>query len=324
MMEQRKCIMGLITAVLIMVCSASFMQENAFASGFTGNVPPVPIDHKFKPRLGTYNYKVEFNSIGIGIASVAVGLDGDLYKMQILAETIGVVDRIYRIRYRGEAITDTDSISPVETKIHQTVKSKEKDLTMLFQDNGTIKTKERKSENGGPAQYDEWKLQTEKFTLDPFSAAYLVRVLDWEAGRAQVFDLYTGKGQYELRLKCDSGSTIDFGGVKRKVWVIIPDLKKMDDNNRPVEMKKKPSSVKIYISADEYKDILKMEASHTLGYFRVVLDSFEPAEAPVKDVALPGKAALNPAKEVAVQNRAEETQNKDVVSRKEEETSRNR
>jgi hypothetical protein len=276
-MEQRKYIMILFLIILAFIYPFPTNSDSAFGLNIEGT-SAIPIDHKFKPRLGTYNYKVEFNNLDIITASVVVALDGDLYKMQVSAETTGAVDKIFKMRYKGEAVTDTVPIAPIETKTQQKVRSKEKDITISFQENGKIKTTEKKFKNGDTVSFDVRKLQTERFTLDPFSASYLVRVLDWQVGRAQVFDVYTGKGQYELILKCIGETTIDFAGEKRKAWVIVPDIKQLDDSNQYVEMKKKPSNMKMYVSADENKDILKMEASHTLGYFRVTMVNFQPAE----------------------------------------------
>jgi hypothetical protein len=313
-MEQRKYIVILISIILMITCAGLSNPERAFGLNVEGNTPPVPIDHKFKPRLGTYNYKVEFNNLDIITASVVVGVDGDLYKMHVDAETTGALDKIFRMRYKGEAVTDTTPITPVETKTQQKVRAKEKDITISFQENGTIKTTEKKLKNGDTVSFDVRKLQTDRFTLDPFSASYLVRVLDWQVGRAQVFDVYTGKGQYELLLKCVSEMTIDFAGGKRKVWVIVPDAKELDDNNQYVEIerKKKPSNMKIYVSADEDKDILKMEASHTLGYFRVTMERFQPAEQN-KEAAVPNKKTDIPIKESNTLEKSADTPVTEVV-----------
>jgi hypothetical protein len=312
-MEQRKLFIMLASLTLMITCLTSLRLDSAFGLNTGDNASPIPIDHKFRPRLGTYNYKVEFNNLDIITACVMVGLDGDLYKTQVTAETTGAIDKLFRMRYKGEAITDTDSnsITPVGAKTQQKVRSKEKDITISFQENGTIKTTEKKLKNGDSVSYDVRKLQTDRFTLDPFSASYLIRVLDWQVGRTQVFDVYTGKGQYELLLTCVGETTIDSAGEKRKVWVITPDAKELDDNNQYVALKKKPSNMKIYVSADENKDILKMEASHTLGYFRVVLKSFQPAEPNKKtdllskEAVVTGKPAETPLMTPAAKNEEE-------------------
>jgi hypothetical protein len=275
--EKKEYSIVLIATIVVVSCMVLFKPINAFATEAEGNVSPVPVNPEFKPRLGTYYYKANFNNMDIGTACIAIDREGDLYKVQVFAQTTGTVDRIYKLRYRGEALMDTDPLSPVESKMQQQVRSTEKDTTIHFKDDGTIKTVEKKSENGNTVKYDVRTLQTERFTLDPFSATYLVRGLDWKVGTEKVFDVYPGKHQYELRLKCDSMATIDIGGEKRNAFVIVPKLTNLDPEKQAEALKKKPASMKIYVSADEFKDVLEIDASHTLGNFRVVLVRFEPS-----------------------------------------------
>jgi len=296
MREKKKYSIFLIATIVVVSCSGLFKPMMAFSSEAEGNVSPMPVNPEFKPRLGTYYYKANFNNMNIGTACIAIDREGDLYKVQVLAQTTGTVDRIYKLRYRGEALMDTDPLSPVESKMQQQVRSTEKDTTIHFKDDGTIKTVEKKSENGNTVKYDVRTLQTERFTLDPFSATYLVRGLDWKVGTEKVFDVYPGKHQYELRLRCDSMATVDIGGEKRSAFVIIPKLTNLDPEKQAEAMKKKPASMKIYVSADELKDVLEIDASHTLGNFRVVMVKFEPS--------------VNQSKEEDAQSRKEDAQSK--------------
>jgi len=288
---------ALITGILIVACVTLFSQGIARGSDGDGTVNPLPVDPDFKPRLGTYYYRVDFNNVSIGTASIVIDREGDLYKIQVLAQTIGMVERLYRLRYKGEALMNSEPVSSVETKMQQEVRSSEKDTTIKFQDNGTIKTTEIESKNGATVNYDVRRIQTERFTLDPFSATYLVRGLEWKVGVEKVFDVYPGKYQYELRLKCESMATIDIAGEKRNAYVIIPTVTNLDPDKQAQASKKKQVRTKIYVSADELKDVLKIEASHTLGNFRVLMVRFDPAENQTKEVNTPSKEVNAPAKD---------------------------
>ena len=230
--------------------------------------------------------------------------------MQVNAQSVGMVDSLYRLRYRGESTYGTDPLSPVETKMQQEVRSTEKDTTIKFQDNGAIRAVEKKSENGNKVKYDVRKVQTDRFTIDPFSATYLVRGLDWKVGVEKVFDVYPGKYQYELRLKCDSLVTININGEKRKAWVIIPKVTNLDPEKRAEALKKKPMSTKIYVSADELKDVLKIEASHALGNFRVLMVRFDPAVVQSKEVAPSSKEVNIPASQGDIKSKGGDVPNK--------------
>jgi hypothetical protein len=273
-------LIALITDAFLIGC-LSFWNIDAFGSDTEVNSNHLPVDPKFQPRLGTYYYVFDFNSIQIGTGKVVLSREGDFYKMQVFARTNSTIDHIYKIRYKGENIIDAGRLSPVETRVSQRVKSVEKDTTISFQDDGTIKTTEEKS-GKGKTKKDEHEIHTEKFTLDPFSVTYLVRVLDWEVGVEQIFDLYTGKSQYELRLKCENTAVIDAGSEKRNAWVIVPIMKKLQDTEE--DAKKRPINMKIFVSADEFKDVLGIEADYSIGRFRAVMERFEPAPVPDEPV----------------------------------------
>lgn len=243
----------------------------------TTGVTPSALDARFKPRLGTYYYTFDFNNISIGIATITIESENDLLKVKVLAQTNSTIDRIYKIRYRGESVLETAPVvAPVQTTSKQVVKSTEKDLTMRFDESGEIKTVEKKSVEGATVDYEVRRVQTDRFTVDPFAAAYLVRGLDWKIGREVVFDVYGGKSRYELFLKCTGQVQLDTDGLKRNAYVIVPRVVKLDTDGKPVPPKKKPAETKIYLSADEYKDVLKIEASHTMGFFRATMDRFIP------------------------------------------------
>jgi len=297
-------------AFLFIASATWFIPVNAFGTNGEDKSRSLPIDPDFKPRLGKYYYNVNFNNVSIGNATIIIDRDGELYKVQVNAQSVGMVDSLYRLRYRGEATMGTDPLSPVEMKTQQEVRSAEKDLTIKFQDNGSIRTTEKKSENGNTVTYDMRKIQTDRFTIDPFTATYLVRGLDWKVGVEKVFDVYPGKYQYELRLRCDSLVTVDINGEKRKAWVIIPKVTNLDPQKRAEALKKKPASSKIYVSADELKDVLKFESSHPLGYFRVIMIRFDPAVEAPKEVAPISKEVNIPASQGDIKNKGGDVPNK--------------
>ena len=297
-------------AFLFIAGATWFIPVNAFGTNGEGNSRTLLVDTDFKPRLGKYYYNVNFNNVNIGNATIIIDREGELYKVQVNAQSVGMIDSLYKLRYKGEATMGTDPLSSVEMKTQQEVKSKEKDLTIKFQDNGSIRSVEKKSENGNTAKYDVRNVQTDRYTIDPFTATYLVRGLDWKVGVEKVFDVYPGKYQYELRLKCESLVTINSNGQKRKAWVIIPKVTHLDPQKRAEALKKKPTSSKIYVSADELKDVLKFEASHTLGFFRVIMIRFDPAVEAPKEVAPTSREVNSPAGQGDVKNKNGDVPNK--------------
>jgi hypothetical protein len=189
---------------------------------------------------------------------------------------------VYKIRYQSQSLMDMDPLSPKETKISQKVKSKEKDIVIRFQGDGSIQTSEKVIKKGELEDDELRKINPGRFTVDPFSATYLARGYEWKVGSEQTFDVYTGKTRYELRLRCIDHTFVDIQGDRRDAWVIVPTARALDPVKKPLDQKKRPADVKFYLSADDRKDVLKVEASHTMGTFLVLLDRFEPAGSPGK------------------------------------------
>lgn len=282
----------LIAGILLIALGAFAKPESLYGSDLPAIGRAPTVEPGFQPRSGAYYYRIDFNSVNVGTACIAINRENDLYKVHVQAQTIGMVDRVYSMRYQGDSLMETDPLSPVKSKMQQEVKSTEKITTISFQENGTIKATEKKTKHGGQAKFNVRQVQPERFTLDPFSASYLVRALDWKPGVEKVFAVYTGKNQYELRLRCDSRVIVEIAGEKRDAWVIVPKVANLDPIKRAQASKKKPASMKIYVSADDLKDVLKIDASHTMGTFRVLLDRFDPADNQGKPVIAQAKGAV--------------------------------
>lgn len=282
-------------AILVSIISLvmGFSQPLHAAAPEAKGLLPQADDPAYLPRLGTYFYCFEFNNVNIGTASIGIEREGDLYRMQVNAKTNDKVDYVYKIRYRGENLTDLDSLTPVVTKIKQQVKSTEKELVINFQNNGTVQTSEKKFKKGELVDGEMRKFHTDRHILDPFSATYLARGLDWKVGTEEVFEVYTGKSRYELRLKCTDKVLIERPGGKREAWVIVPTAKGLDPDKLKAAAKKKPADIRIFLSADDLKDVLRIEANHTMGTFLVQLDRFEAAPGQRKLSGVQSMAQVN-------------------------------
>lgn len=267
----------LLAVVLILSGSGFAGLLHAQSPGMEAEAPSHPDVPAFLPPLGTYYYCFEFNSISIGTALITIHREGEHYKMVVSARTNDTVDRVYKIRYRGENLTEPDHLAPVETKIYQRVKSTLKEYVIRFLDDGVIATSEKKMKKGRVVNNNARQLHPERFTADPFSATYLARALEWREGLEQVFEIYTGKKRYELRLTCTGRSSVETLGEKRDSWVIVPRVNLLDTGEGSPDSGDTKADIKIYLSADESKDVLKIEARHTMGTFLVLLDRFEAA-----------------------------------------------
>jgi hypothetical protein len=238
-------------------------------------------DEDFKPVLGTYFYKVSWRGIGVGDAAVKIGKENGMHTLEIRAGTGKKLDYLYKVRYRGKSKMTLDpTVASVETEIDAKVKDRERNTKLEFNDNGSVDFKLTKKKKGRVRGVKDMEIQTEGFVLDPFSAACLVRRLEWRVGTEAVFDVITGNTVYELRLRCTKTKTIKVKRKKRRAWVVVPYVKELEaageEVNQEHEDNINKSLVEIYVAMDGSKDILRIEGHHKIGTVKAEIEKFKP------------------------------------------------
>ena len=108
--------------------------------------------------------------------------------------------------------------------------------------------------------------------LDPFSAAFLARSLDWWQGRSVTFDTYNGRTRYLITLTASERKYMKLNGKVRDVWVITPSVRKSDESAPHSKL----DSAKIYVTADGHHEILRIDSKVFVGTVETTLRSFSP------------------------------------------------
>lgn len=227
---------------------------------------------EFHPPLGTYHFIVTWKGIRAARAEVTVEKEGDYYKLHTTAKTQRPIDAFYRFRYKGKSLIASDNVIPVKTETRRKKNRSEKRLSISIDEQGEIEAVETEFRRGRPRGTKTTKLKTEGFTLDPFSAALLARSLEWNPGVARQFDTFTGSGRYLITLSCTGKEEIKIRGAILQAWVVQPNIQRLD---KP-EKKSKLRSARIYISADDAREILMIKSSVAVGSVTLRLDKFTP------------------------------------------------
>ncbi len=239
-------------------------------------------DAEFKPVLGTYFYKVSWRGIGVADAAVKIGRDNGMHTMEIRAGTGKKLDYLYKVRYRGKSkMTMDPTVASVSAEIDAKVKNRERNTKIDFKDGGDVDFKMTRKKDGTVRGVKDMKIKTVGFVLDPFSAACLVRRLEWKVGTEAVFDVITGSKVYELRLRCTKTTRIKIKGEKRRAWVVVPVVKERktdDDINQEHENNVNKSLIEIYVAMDGSKDILRIEGHHKVGTIKAEIKKFKKEE----------------------------------------------
>lgn len=235
------------------------------------NIEELALDPEFQPVPGIYYYDVFINRLRVGKATISVERDDQYYTIKVAAKSRKMVNSIYKVRYRGEVSMTTDPIRPMSADIEQQAGDKSRQISIDFPDTNRVDVTETKLKKGVEVRQKEYSLESQNFIVDPFSAIFLVRSLDWELGMAEVFDVFTGKRQYELRLYCRAETTIEIQGQPRKVWEIQPRAFSVTDPK-----KEKMSDFLLYLSMDEQREILMISGRPKAGTMNATLRKFTP------------------------------------------------
>ena len=218
---------------------------------------------EFQPRLGEYHYEIRWARQRVATGIITIRKDGNQYVLTADQRTTEFVDRIYRVRYRGETRIDAADLTPVESIIEEELKKRRKVQRAKYDTaSGTVTVKETRTRaRQAEKEAKAYEIQSDTGILDVFSAIFLARSFDWSIGERHAFMVFVGEKQYAVVLDCIGMQVIEIEGNRHPVWVIQPGVRKSTETKpSPVSQK-----TRIFIAADESRDIVKIETQPGIG-----------------------------------------------------------
>lgn len=231
-------------------------------------------DYEF--REGTFLYEVSWQGIPAAQAQITMKKSGDRYEVYLSARTNKVIDIFYRLRYAALGSLSSEDFSPGFLQIDQRENQKVTKAMIKFYESGRIQSELTKT-GRTPKEYD---FEPQNFTLEPLSAAFLARSLDWEPGITREFDTFDGKSRYLIKLKCKEKISVEVNGENKPVWVIEPEITNLNKNRKADKIRE----VFFYVTADKHRDLLHLQSEVFVGSVITKLKSFKPL--PEEAVAL--------------------------------------
>lgn len=222
----------------------------------------------FSPALGTYTYTISWQGIPAAEVRVGVEREGLSYKIWTKLKTYSAIDLFYKLRYSADAKLSVVDFAPIQSVYRAQENSRVKEAELTFMNDGEIHAIRRSK--GRDPEYK--RFSTDNFTLDPFSAGFIARGIDWEVGKTNVFDAYNGKSRYLISLTATGKKILKVNGIERSVWVIEPRVQKIGDTG-----KSKLRQAKIYLTDDSFREILEIESEVFVGSVRTELEKFQPS-----------------------------------------------
>jgi len=214
---------------------------------------------------------VSWQGIPAAEAKLTVDRDGEYYRVDSSARTNSFIDMFYRLRYWAKALVGVKDLRPKFSVSFSRENSRQKDSEILFLPNGVVNAVRRET-GKEPLKL---RFDPKNQMLDPFSAAFLARGLDWRIGETKEFDTFNGRTRYLVSLTAVDRVNITVNGKPRAAWVITPKVKKL---TAPDDSNKKLRTAKIYLTDDKRREVLKIESEVFVGTVTTRLVSFAEAQ----------------------------------------------
>lgn len=226
----------------------------------------------FPSERGKYNYKVAWQGIPVARASIDVNNallgENEFLSVTAWAKTSGPVGLLYRLDHTSQSLINADTYEPLMFRSDELINRRKKGRFVSFGEDGKIYS--RRWKEGRKPQINEFF--TKNTTLDPISAAVIARSLPIEEGRHFAFDVYNGKHRYEISFEIKEKEEIRVGKEKRLAFKVVPSVKKLTDSRGERKLK----SATLWISADDKREILKLESKVWVGSVTATMTGFSP------------------------------------------------
>ena len=240
---------------------------------------------EFAPPLGKYTFSTSWQGIPAATSTISVEQDGLTYKITASAKSVRAIDLFYKLRFQGEGTLSAVDMRPMHSFLKAAENSKVKTAKLTFDGNGTIHSVRERTNR----EREEIDFRSNNLTLDPFAAIFIARGLEWEVGKTHKFDVFNGKTRYLISLTAEDLTTAMVNGERVKVWVITPGVNQLPE----ATPHKKLKAAKIYVTADNRREILMITSEVFIGTVTTELVEFIPGKQAFPSVHLAGGTALN-------------------------------
>jgi len=254
------------------------------------NPESVPVyQPKFYPFEGGEKavYRASWNGL-VSVATTeiyttpAVVAGRQVYNVRVEAKTSRALDLIWKMRDTIHSTFDAKALMPSRFSFHQRENSRVIDTEARY-DESTKRWAVNRQQVGKRTKVYEFDSQN---TLDPLTAVYLARSLDFKPGDRLYFKLFGGRYRYLLELhierkepvRLESGKTVD-------AYRIIPRLQNITKRGYAERL----NEAVIWISADERRMPIKLSSKIVFG--SVYLDLVEDKRGPQSTAIDSGRPA---------------------------------
>ncbi len=222
----------------------------------------------FYPFDGGENIKYQASWFGIPVASAEIRADPKFidgkkfYHVQIQTRTLKYLDPIWKMRDSIESVFEAETLQTRRFVFRQRENRKRIETTASFDPRGQKWMVHR--EQG--AKVNDYEFVSH-FTLDPVSAVYLARSLDFKIGDTLRLDVFGGKSRYLIVLDIIGQERITLKTVDFDAYKIVPRV----FNLTPSGYAERVRQATVWISVDEKRRPLKIVSEVFIGSVNIEL-----------------------------------------------------
>ena len=216
------------------------------------------------------------------ISTVPTIIDGKkVYRVQVEAKSSGMLDFIWKMRDTITSTFDAKALSPARFTFSQRENSKVIDTEARLDHTRKRWAVNRQQAGKRPNIY-EFDAQN---TLDPITAVYLARSVDFKVGDRLYFRIFGGRYQYLLELLVEKKEPIELAAGKIEAYRIVPRIQNLTKNGYAERL----NEATIWISADERR--LPVRLSSKIAFGSVHLELVQDKRATASTAVEPNRPA---------------------------------
>ena len=216
------------------------------------------------------------------ISTVPTIIEGKkVYRVQVEAKSSGMLDFIWKMRDTITSTFDAKALSPARFTFSQRENSKVIDTEARLDHTRKRWAVNRQQAGKRPNIY-EFDAQN---TLDPITAVYLARSVDFKVGDRLYFRIFGGRYQYLLELLVEKKEPIELAAGKIEAYRIVPRIQNLTKNGYAERL----NEATIWISADERR--LPVRLSSKIAFGSVHLELVQDKRATASTAVEPNRPA---------------------------------
>lgn len=212
-------------------------------------------------------YQARWNGLPVASAEVQgtpLTMQGKkLYRVEIQAKTSSILDYLWRMRDTISSTFDTKTFQPHRFVFLQRENRRTTETTAVF-DQENNRWSVQRQRGAKVARFDF----VSGSTLDPITAAYILRSIDLKVGDRFQFEVFGGKSRYLLTLAVVGREKIALEAGPFDTYKIVPQIQNLTKNGYAGRVRE----ATVWVSADERKLPLRIVSKVFIGSVQMDLE----------------------------------------------------